>query len=65
MSIDQDSFDRAAVTGLLAFAASVGLFSLAGLLLLVLQLAAETAQAVAAAAPAGIGLTIALRRKGK
>lgn len=61
----QDGFDRAALGGLLAFTASVGLLSLAGLILLLMQLAAETAQAVAAAAPAGIGLTIALRRKGK
>ncbi|MGW3304835.1 hypothetical protein [Streptomyces rubiginosohelvolus] len=65
MSVTQDGVDRALITGLAMFAASVGLFTLAGLLLLVLQLAAETAQAVAAAAPAGIGLTIALRRKGK
>lgn len=62
----QDTVDRALITGLAMFAASVGLFSLAGLLLLLVQLAAETAQAVAAAAPAGIGLTIAVRaRKGK
>ncbi|MFD4239841.1 hypothetical protein [Streptomyces sp. NPDC058542] len=61
----QETVDRALITGLAVFAASVGLLSVAGLLLLLLQLAAETAQAVAAAAPAGIGLTIALRRKGK
>ncbi|MFE2210322.1 hypothetical protein [Streptomyces rubiginosohelvolus] len=65
MSVTQDGVDRALIGSLAIFAASVGLFTLAGLLLLVLQLAAETAQAVAAAAPAGIGLTIALRRKGK
>ncbi|MET9929402.1 MULTISPECIES: hypothetical protein [Streptomyces] len=63
--MSQDTVDRALITGLAAFAASVGLLSLAGLLLLLVQLAAETAQAVAAAAPVGIGLTIALRRKGK
>ncbi|MFJ9096880.1 hypothetical protein ACIRIR_35985 [Streptomyces globisporus] len=65
MSVTQEGVDRALIASLAVFAMSVGLFTLAGLLLLVLQLAAETAQAVAAAAPAGIGLTIALRRKGK
>ncbi|MEE1774547.1 hypothetical protein PUR25_00225 [Streptomyces sp. JV181] len=36
-----------------------------GWLLLLAQLVADTAAAIAAAGPAGIGLTIALRRKGK
>ncbi|MFF2189144.1 hypothetical protein [Streptomyces sp. NPDC058155] len=60
----QDGFDRAAVTGLLVFAASVGLLTLAGLVLALMQLAATTATALAAAGPAGIGIGIAIR-KGK
>jgi small-conductance mechanosensitive channel len=38
--------------------------SLVGLLLLLAQLVADTAAAIAAAGPAGIGITLALR-KGK
>ncbi|WP_405822059.1 hypothetical protein OG705_19545 [Streptomyces sp. NBC_00838] len=60
----QDGFDRAAMTGLLVFAASVGLLTLAGLVLALMQLAATTATALVAAGPAGIGISIALR-KGK
>ncbi|MFB6984242.1 hypothetical protein [Streptomyces scopuliridis] len=65
MSIDQDQFEGVALTGLLVFAASVGLLTLAGIVLALMQLAADTATAVAAATPAGVGVTIALRRKGK
>lgn len=59
------SWERATVTALVVFAASVGCLSLVGVLLAVLQLAADTATALAAAAPAGVGLTIAIGRKGK
>jgi Na+/melibiose symporter-like transporter len=65
MSVTQDQFDRAAITGLTVFAASVGVLSVAGLLLLLAQLVADTAQAVAAAAPAGVGVTIAIRKGSK
>ncbi|MEU2476088.1 hypothetical protein ABZ601_34165 [Streptomyces sp. NPDC012842] len=65
MSVTQDGFERAAVTGLVVFTASVGVLSLVGLLLLLAQLVADTAAAIAAAGPAGIGLTIALRKGGK
>jgi len=65
VSIDQDGFERALTGGLLIFCASVGVLSVAGLVLILLQLAAETAAALAAAGPAGIGITLALRRKGK
>ncbi len=62
----QDGFERATVGALIVFAASVGLLSLVGVLLAVLQLAADTATALAAAAPAGVGVTLAIgRRKGK
>lgn len=61
----QETFDRAVLGGLITFAASVGCLALVGVLLAVLQLAAQTATAVAAAAPAGVGVTIAIRRKGK
>ncbi|MGP3691757.1 hypothetical protein ACTVZO_45250 [Streptomyces sp. IBSNAI002] len=61
----QETWDRSVIVAFAAFACGVGLFSLAGLLLMLLKLAAETATAIAAAAPAGIGITIALRRKGK
>ncbi|HBF84426.1 MAG TPA: hypothetical protein DD420_32205 [Streptomyces sp.] len=64
MSVSQDGMDQALHVGLLIFCASVGLLSVAGLLLLLAQLAADTAQAIAAAGPAGIGITVALR-KGK
>lgn len=60
----QETFDRSVTGALIAFAVSVGCLSLVGVLLAVLQLAADTAQALAAAAPAGVGLTIAIRRKG-
>jgi len=60
----QDGFDRAAATGLLVFAASVGVLTLAGLVLMLMQLAATTATTIATAGPAGIGISIALR-KGK
>ncbi|MFC8894452.1 MULTISPECIES: hypothetical protein [Streptomyces] len=65
MTVTQDGFERAAVTGLLVFATSVGVLSVVGLLLLLAQLVADTAAAIAAAGPAGIGLTIALRKGGK
>ncbi|MEE1774588.1 hypothetical protein PUR25_00480 [Streptomyces sp. JV181] len=65
MSVTQDDVDRALITGLFVFSASVGVLSVVGLLLLLAQLVADTAAAIAAAGPAGIGLTIALRRKGK
>ena len=61
----QETWDRVLIGGLIAFAVSAGLLGLVGVLLAVLKLAAETAAAIGAAAPAGIGLTIALRRKGK
>jgi hypothetical protein len=61
----QDSFERAAVGGLLAFAASVGLLSTVGLLLVLAEQAAHTAAAIGAAAPAGVGITISLRKGGK
>ncbi|MEV4993186.1 hypothetical protein [Streptomyces niveus] len=64
MSVTQNGFDRAVLTGLIVFATSVGVLSLVGLLLLLAQLAADTATALAAAGPAGIGLRLALR-KGK
>ena len=64
MSVTQDGVDRALITGLFVFSASVGVLSVVGLLLLLAQLVADTAAAIAAAGPAGIGLTIALR-KGK
>lgn len=61
----QETFDRAVIGALVTFAVSVGCLSLVGVLLAVLQLlAADTAQALAAAAPAGVGLTIAISRKG-
>jgi len=60
----QETCDRAVIGALIVFAASVGALALVGVLLAVLQLAAQTAAAVAAAAPAGVGLTIAIR-KGK
>jgi small-conductance mechanosensitive channel len=58
----QDEFDRAATVSLLVFAASVGVLTLAGLVLALMQLAADTATAVAAAAPTGVGISIALKR---
>ncbi|MGO4417244.1 hypothetical protein AB4Z54_00310 [Streptomyces sp. MCAF7] len=63
----QDSFERATVGGLIAFAASVGLLGLVGMVLALMQLAAETAQVLKAAGPAGlgIGITISLRKGGK
>ncbi len=62
----QESVERATVGALVVFAASVGCLSLVGVLLAVLQLAADTAQALAAAAPAGVGVSLAIgRRKGK
>lgn len=64
MSVSQDQFDRAAIGGLLVFTASVGVLSVVGLLLLLAQLVTETAAAVAAVAPAGVGITLAVR-KGK
>lgn len=63
--MSQDEFDRAAMTGLLVFAASVGVLTLAGLVLALTQLAATTATTIATAGPAGIGVTIALRKGGK
>jgi len=63
--MSQDEFDRTAMTGLLVFAASVGVLTLAGLVLALMQLAATTATAVAAAGPAGIGITVSLRKGGK
>ena len=65
MSVTQDDVDRALITGLFVFSASVGVLSVVGLLLLLAQLVADTAAAIAAAGPAGIGLTIALRKGGK
>lgn len=59
------SLETALVTGLLVFAGAVGMLALVGVLLAVLQLAADTAAALGAAAPAGVGVTLALRRKGK
>lgn len=62
----QETFDRAVIGALVTFAVSVGCLSLVGVLLAVLQLAADTAQALAAAAPAGVGVSLAIgRRKGK
>jgi hypothetical protein len=62
----QDTYERAVVGGLVLFAVSVGCLSLVGVILAVLQLAADTAAALAAAAPAGVGVSLALgRRKGK
>jgi hypothetical protein len=57
--------ETAIVTALLTFAAACGTFALVGVLLAVLQLAADTATAIAAA---GIGATVSIplaRRKGK
>lgn len=59
------SLESALVTGLLVFAGACGTFALVGVLLAVLQLAADTATAIAAA---GIGATVSIplaRRKGK
>jgi hypothetical protein len=64
MSTTQDDVDRGLVTGLVVFTASVGVLSLVGLLLLLAQLVADTAAAIVAAGPAGIGISLALR-KGK
>lgn len=63
----QDSFERAAVGGMLAFPVSVGLLGVVGMVLALLQLAHDTAQALTAAGPAGlgIGITISLRKGGK
>jgi hypothetical protein len=61
----QQTFERAAIGALIAFAVSVGALGLAGILLSLLQVAAEAATAVAAAVPAGIGISIAIRRGGK
>lgn len=61
----QDSFERVTVGGLIAFAAAVGLLSTIGLLLILAEQAAHTAAAISAAGPAGIGITISLRKGGK
>lgn len=60
----QDGFEKASIGALIVFATSVGVLSLVGLLLLLAQLAADTATALAAAGPAGIGISLALRKKG-
>lgn len=60
-----DTFERVTVGALFVFATAVGVLCLVGVLLALLKLAAETVTAIAAAGPAGIGLTLALRRKGK
>jgi heme A synthase len=60
--MSQDEFERGALTGLLVFAAAVGTFALVGVLLVLMQLAAETAAALAAAAPAGLGISLATIR---
>ncbi|MEU5840155.1 hypothetical protein ABZ820_41850 [Streptomyces diacarni] len=60
----QDSFERGVVGGLLVFAAGVGLLATVGVLLVLAEQAARTAHALAAAGPAGLGVTVALRRKG-
>ncbi|MFI1856226.1 hypothetical protein [Streptomyces sp. NPDC020480] len=62
--MSHDSFERTLVGGLLVFAASVGLLSTVGLLLVIGEQAAKTAAAIGAAGPAGIGITLSLR-KGK
>jgi hypothetical protein len=57
--------EGAIVTALLVFCGAVGTLALVGVLLAVLQLAADTATAIAAA---GIGATVSIplaRRKGK
>lgn len=57
--------ETALVTGLLVFAGACGTLALVGVLLAVLQLAADTATALAAA---GIGASVSIplaRRKGK
>lgn len=54
--------DRAIVAALVVFCAAAGTLALVGVLLSLLDLAARTATAVAAAGPAGITITIALRR---
>ena len=64
MSLSQETWERAAVAALLAFAGSVGAFALLALALNLAQLAANTAAAIAAAGPGGIGITLALRKKG-
>ncbi|MFC8278157.1 hypothetical protein ACFUJR_37675 [Streptomyces sp. NPDC057271] len=59
------SLETALVTGLVVFCGAVGVISLVALLLVLLQLAAATAGAIAAA---GIGATVSIplaRRKGK
>jgi hypothetical protein len=61
----QNGFERATIGALIAFATSVGCLALVGVILAVLQLAADTAAALAAAAPAGVGVSLAIRRKGK
>lgn len=59
------SLERALVVALVTFAGSVGTLGLVGMVLALLQLAADTAGHIAAA---GIGATVSIplaRRKGK
>ena len=60
----QQTWDRAVVTALLAFAVSVGSLTLAALLLALYQEAHAAAEALAAST-GGASVTIALRRKGQ
>lgn len=64
MSLTQDGVDRSLIAGLVVFAAGVGLLTTVGLVLIVMRLAADTATALAAAAPVGVAVTVSLR-KGK
>ncbi|WP_432071338.1 hypothetical protein [Streptomyces sp. AA1529] len=59
-----ETWERVTMGGLLAFAASLGLLATVGMLLILAEQAARTAHALATAGPAGIGVTVALRRKG-
>ncbi|MFE9335104.1 hypothetical protein [Streptomyces sp. NPDC006925] len=59
-----ETWERATIGGLVVFAASMGLLATVGMLLILAEQAAKTAHALAAAGPAGIGVTVALRRKG-
>lgn len=60
------SLDRALVAALVVFAGSVGSLALVGMVLALIQLAADTAGAIAAAGiGASVSIPLARARKGK
>jgi hypothetical protein len=60
--MSDDRFEKFCICALVVFAGTAGVIALTAMLLSTLHIAVDTADALAAATPGGIGITIAIRK---